>query len=842
VINHRLALASIFAISLGLLVDEIMLSAIFHVLLGAGNTVAAIAIALVGLSAGGLLAYIVPVFHDPAHAERLLRASIFWFGIALLASVFLIMAVPISHGDLIYARGDLGVQLWKLAIYHITVAPFLIGGVAISVLFRSDPSRIGTLYRWDLLGAALGCVASPVLLGVVGAPHAILVGAIPAVLLGSWLRFGEGGGARAWVLLPLALLVLSPLRPELLTFATLNTMGEVENARYRSFPIEHGDISYERWALDAWTIIRSDRIPQQWENFEGWGLSSRYEGPLPSFKLVNYNARFSTYVTRPGDDATAFEAWLDSDLSSIHHLIGRTYRTVLNIGAGGGREVLAALHHGASRVVAVDVSEVVVDDIMKGQLREFSRGLYLDPRVEAIADEGRTFTERSSETFDLIEFSIVGGMNLEKMDLVRVDDLFTREALQTYVGRLSDDGLFSYGMYTTRSDIVEALLRDQGPPGQPYIPALRTLTGLRLAMEERAPEIDFSQHVLIAALPGRIDPRYDLVHMVASVRPFSDAERARFLETCDRLDFSVYHPLRSQADEIASSNAYTLVTTTQDLGSLAESLRFSLWPSTDDRPFNYAMDANHLRRALQDGSFLRVLSGNPLISMGVSIGLLSLVLMLVPLIATASREGGPRLLASSWSLLLYFACIGFAYMAVEIVALLRLQSYLGKPIYGLSVGLFAFLLSSGMGSGFSQRLDSRRTGRAVHRTVGLVVLVGAAFSLGAGELFEATISATLPLRIFIAVAAIFPLAFLMGMLFPLGMRLVSEVDEELIPWAWATNGCFSVLGIFGTRILALFLGFSSALLLGLLVYAAVSVCVLLHSARPAGNSAGATSA
>lgn len=42
--------------------DPRMLSAIFNVLLGAGTTVAAIAIALVGLSASGLFAYVFPGF------------------------------------------------------------------------------------------------------------------------------------------------------------------------------------------------------------------------------------------------------------------------------------------------------------------------------------------------------------------------------------------------------------------------------------------------------------------------------------------------------------------------------------------------------------------------------------------------------------------------------------------------------------------------------------------------------------------------------------------------------------------------------------------------------------
>ncbi len=99
--DHRLALLAIFAVSFCLLVEEIMLSAIFHVLLGAGTTVAAIAIALVGLSAGGLFVYTVPGLQHPEDSKRLLGTLLFWFAVSVMASAYLIMAVPISHGDLI---------------------------------------------------------------------------------------------------------------------------------------------------------------------------------------------------------------------------------------------------------------------------------------------------------------------------------------------------------------------------------------------------------------------------------------------------------------------------------------------------------------------------------------------------------------------------------------------------------------------------------------------------------------------------------------------------------------------------------------------------------------------
>jgi hypothetical protein len=267
--RYRTSLLLIFAVSFGLLVNEIMLSAIFHVLLGAGNTVAAIAIALVGLSASGIFAYTFPVFHDPTRSDEVSRALLFWFTVALILSTFAIMAVPISHGDLIYYGDQFTVKLWKLAVYHITVIPFFVGGLLIAVLFRSGADQIGRLYFSDLLGAALGCVVSPALLTTLGAPGAILAAAVPAGLMSMRMEARNPGWRRALALIPALLLVLGLARPQALTFATINTMGQVENATYRSFPIGPGDIEYERWALDAWTIIRSDRIPQQWEEFRG---------------------------------------------------------------------------------------------------------------------------------------------------------------------------------------------------------------------------------------------------------------------------------------------------------------------------------------------------------------------------------------------------------------------------------------------------------------------------------------------------------------------------------------------------------------------------------------------
>ena len=202
----------------------------------------------------------------------------------------------------------------------------------------------------------------------------------------AYLYSGKNTTWRILFVIPVFLIVVSWILPDILSFKKLNTMGDVDNPQHRSFSIEPGDIDYERWALDAWTIIRNQRIPQQWEHFRGWGLSETYDGEVPDIKLVNYNARFSTYVTASDGDLDKIGEWLDADLISQHYLLGKENHLTpsLVIGAGGGREVLNALHHGANRVVAIDISDVVVEDIMKNRLLHYSGGLYEHPNVTAL--------------------------------------------------------------------------------------------------------------------------------------------------------------------------------------------------------------------------------------------------------------------------------------------------------------------------------------------------------------------------------------------------------------------------------------------------------------------------
>ncbi|MGB6606848.1 MAG: hypothetical protein WBF28_03465, partial [Atribacterota bacterium] len=90
------------------------------------------------------------------------------------------------------------------------------------------------------------------------------------------------------------------------------------------------------------------------------------------------------------------------------------------------------------------------------------------------------------------------------------------------------------------------------------------------------------------------------------------------------------------------------------------------------------------------------------------------------------------------------------------------------------------------------------------------------------QIFNTTLKYSLLVRIFITIGLIFPLGFLMGMPFPLGIRLVSFLDKgkgkELIPWLWATNSFCSIIASVSAVIIALFFGFKVVATLAILAY------------------------
>ena len=135
------------------------------------------------------------------------------------------------------------------------------------------------------------------------------------------------------------------------------------------------------------------------------------------------------------------------------------------------------------------------------------------------------------------------------------------------------------------------------------------------------------------------------------------------------------------------------------------------------------------------------------------------------------------------------------------------------------------LLGAGLGSMASDMIPERSTRRALPYVVlgiGALLLVETFVS---PLVFQACLGFEFLGRIAVAAALLMPLGFVMGMPFPLGMRLINSVSQseaerkKLIAWGWGMNGYATVVGSAATVFMALFAGFQAVLFGAIIVYA-----------------------
>ncbi len=176
---------------------------------------------------------------------------------------------------------------------------------------------------------------------------------------------------------------------------------------------------------------------------------------------------------------------------------------------------------------------------------------------------------------------------------------------------------------------------------------------------------------------------------------------------------------------------------------------------------------------------------------------------------TAPRMGG------------YFMLLGLAFLFVEIAFIQKFILFLSHPLYAVAVVLAGFLIFAGLGSAFSESLASRLEA-AGHSAVRVAVVSIAAIAvlqvLLLPSVFESLIGQPDAIRILASILLIAPLAFFMGMPFPLGLARVAARAPSFVPWAWGINGFASVIAAVLATLLAIELGFSAVIVIAVVLY------------------------
>jgi hypothetical protein len=210
--------------------------------------------------------------------------------------------------------------------------------------------------------------------------------------------------------------------------------------------------------------------------------------------------------------------------------------------------------------------------------------------------------------------------------------------------------------------------------------------------------------------------------------------------------------------------------------------------------------------------------------LGAVSALLVVAIILVPLV----RSGLPEM--DRWGFaqaVSYFALIGLGFMLVQIPYMQRFSIYLGHPAYAIAVILFSMILFTGVGSCVSDRLPIEAQPGwlfAVPLAIAAMIL---GVSLAIQPIIDTTIYLGLSIRCAVVVALVAPVALLLGLCFPIGMRLVGRISGEATAWVWGINGACGVLASALAVALSIFIGIHASLYLAAALYAALLVPALL---------------
>ena len=277
----------------------------------------------------------------------------------------------------------------------------------------------------------------------------------------------------------------------------------------------------------------------------------------------------------------------------------------------------------------------------------------------------------------------------------------------------------------------------------------------------------------------------------------------------------------------------------------SKSIPWNIFPVTDASPYFSMIRKNN--RHIQDGrenvidrntAYLlnvRLRDGLPgdwlhlFVTASISV-IFAFVFIVFPLIGTNLKKNTWQGMGRD---IIYFSSLGLGFILIEVVFIQLFKKLIGYPTHTFVVVICSLLISAGIGSALSKRFATLMKGKMVF-IFGTIIVYGIVFTLFYEPIFYAALGMSLPLRIIVATALIVPIGFFMGMPFPLGILGLSGKNERAIPWAWAVNGFFTVVGGLLAILISIFTDFSVVLYCAFLIYG-----IALFVSRPYNvNSAG----
>jgi len=780
----------ILLLSAATLLFEITLTRVFSVAQWYHFAFMVVSLALLGFGASGSFLSLFPRLLMKK-LNHILAVGAVLFSLSCLGSYFIVNSIPFDSYRIAWDSR----QLLYLIVYYLSLAiPFFFTGLVLGAALSKMPAQAGKLYGFNMVGSGLGCLLALIIPTLFGGGGTVVLAALLGLaaffvlsvscskyLLG--LAFAVGIG-----LIVLLTSLPAPLDIKMSPYKSLSQVLLQAQAR---------TLSTEWNAFSRVDVVESSGI------HIAPGLSFNYQQELPLQLGLTVDGADLSPISQVEAGQAYFTEYLPSAL--VYRLLPSPRALVIE--PQGGLEVLTSLHHQSSSVVAVVSNPLVINaiEVPGGQGQ-----LLAEPRVEVAVEGIRSYLSHSDERFDVIQLPLTDSFRVVGAGAYSLseDYHYTVEAFEDYYQHLAAGGVLSVSRWiqTPPSEGIRLLSL-----------ATATLEGLGITNPEQ----------YMAAIRS-----LQTITLLVKESPFHQQDIATIRNFCDRLGFDiVYFPGIEPADlnrynvlpREVYYEAFTSMLSPSEREAFLAGHTYDISPPTDDRPFFFHFfkwsQFPYIWHAL--GKTWQPFGGAGyliVVALLLAAVLASIILILLPLhFRPRGQEGQSQAIIPGvrWQLFIYFSALGLGFLFIEIPLMQKFILFLDQPTYAFSVVLFTIFVFSGLGS-----LLSTKLAKVLPQVIFGLCLLAFLYPLLLPYFFEVLLGQSLLIRLLVALGALIPLSFLMGVPFPSGIRILATLSPDSVPWAWGINGCASVVSSILSLMIALAVGFSWVLVAASITYLA----------------------
>lgn len=711
----------------------------------------------------------------------------------ITSSMLMVLAIAISQTDFIRFDSYLLFADYRhipklMLTYLVFMLPFLFAALSIGLVFVKYVDKIGTLYFANMIGSGIGGIVIiflmwnffPEQLPPVIASFALIAGLI-------LLTKKQIISFSIFTIITISLIIYLYLHPSELKLSEYKSISRTlnlpetevvkrENSLYGLLEIVH--TPYLRYAP---------------------GLSLKYPGIISVNNAAFNNADWVGPLISSNDESlNPYEF----STEMLPYVINKNENALI-LGSGTGRQIITALLNKVNTITAVESNRALLD-LLKNEFQNAVDSVYNNSSVKVENISPRTYIISSKENYNLITLPIIDAFGgTSGMFSLQEQYLLTIESFSEMWNRLTDNGVITI---TTWIDY-------------PYRNPLKIIATISEMLWQKGIK-NPAQHC--AAIKN-----WNTITISLKKSSLTQGEVQSIRNFCDEMSFDpvilpdIRLQERERFNQLQDGSLYVLIdrllSSREERKVVYNEYPFNIRPTTDNQPYySQFLTWNSiplLAELFGDQSVAFFEIGYLILYLTfVQIVLLALLLIIVPLFRLGFK-GGKKL-----NTLVYFSGLGLGYMFIEIILIQRFTLYFGNVIYAAAAVVCLMLVSSGIGSFVSQRIDIQRK---FFQVILLIIIFSLMiYTLFLSDILKLTIGNSIFVKAIISALVIAPPAFFMGMPFPLGLRLLSSGSDTTtqISWAWGINGVFSVIATVLATIIAIELGFVWVMLFAIGAY------------------------